>query len=871
MNDLYAQGKSILEQENATYYEEFNKSSSQKKFLSQILTGGTLSDKISALTLLVQEAPLHNIKALDNLYGMCEKKSRTAALQCINALSDLFVNGILPPDRKLKYFNKQPLSSNLTPQQLAILYFEDYLKKLYFKFIGILEKLSHDSIVHVRTKVVGHVFELLKAKPEQEANLLRLGVNKLGDNDNKVSSKASYQVLQLEQQHPAMKQIVVEQVIDFLFRRNNEHDAIYYSVLALNQTILTRREEKLANKLVDAYFKLFEKQLIETDATNVSKLKESEHQKDGKRKRNFKKGKKGGKSVKNEKTEQEVAEERNSKLFAAILTGLNRAYPFSDLPYEVFNSHLDTLYKITHSTNFNTSVQALLLIHNITISEKNTKEETKDRYYRTLYESLLDSRLLVSSKQGIYLNLLFKSLKQDSDKNRVMAFVKRIVQICLGWLNVGTISGMLYLLIELEKSVPELRNLFYNTPMDDILNAKDAANSDDENEEGDDETKKAAADAAAAAVSATGKREIYDPRKRDPKFANANKASMWEINHFINHYHPTVSLYAEALLEGPTSGITVSKPDLGLFSLSHFLDRFVYKNFKKTATTKGSSIMQPLGGLQTGALLVRATGVKDGQELPANTTDWISKKIEDIKPEDKFFYQYFSSKQDKIARSEFDKGMEKKAVDDDEEENASDLDDDTVWNALVKSNPEVEGDEDDFDDELSDLEMEDFSDDDDDEEEEANIDVAALGEDDEDDDDEDGEGLVRLTTVEDLEGDDDDEEEEESGDNKREKGHSDDESSDDEDIQDLLGDDDAEYDSDDLPSDLDAGSDNGSSDDEDDEDDEDQPKAKKSKKRSKDQDAKKSKSKRQKLGSLPTFASAEDYAQYLESDDDDEF
>ncbi|GME94591.1 unnamed protein product [Ambrosiozyma monospora] len=434
-----------------------------------------------------------------------------------------------------------------------------------------------------------------------------------------------------------------------------------------------------------------------------------------------------------------------------------------------------------------------------------------------------------------------------------MAFVKRIVQICLGWLNVGTISGMLYLLIELEKSVPELRNLFYNTPMDDILNAKDAVNSDDETEEGDDETKKSVA------------RKIYDPRKRDPKFANADKASMWEINHFINHYHPTVSLYAEALLEGPTGGITVSKPDLGLFSLSHFLDRFVYKNFKKTATTKGSSIMQPLGGLQTGALLVKATGVKDGQELPANTTDWISKKIEDIKPEDKFFYQYFSSKQDKIARSEFDKGMEKKAVDDDDEENASDLDDDTVWNALVKSNPEVEGDEDDFDDELSDLEMEDFSDDDD-EEEEANIDVAALGEDDDENDDEDGEGLVRLTTVEDLEGD-EDEDEEESGDYQKEKSHSDDESSDDEDVQDLLGDDDAEYDSDDLPSDLEAASDDANSDDEDEE-----PKAKKSNKRSSDEDGKKSKSKRQKLGSLPTFASADDYAQYLESsDDDDEF
>lgn len=92
IDELYEKAKGLIEEENRIYDEEFNKSSSQKRFLSQILTSGTLSDKISALTLLVQEAPLHNLRALDNLFSMCQKKSRTAAMQCIDAVVDLLVN-----------------------------------------------------------------------------------------------------------------------------------------------------------------------------------------------------------------------------------------------------------------------------------------------------------------------------------------------------------------------------------------------------------------------------------------------------------------------------------------------------------------------------------------------------------------------------------------------------------------------------------------------------------------------------------------------------------------------------------------------------------------------------------------------------------
>lgn len=201
---LNDKAKAIIDSENKTYLEEFSSDNSQRKFLSQILSDGTLNDKISALTLLVQEAPLHNIKPFETLLNYCEKKSRNAALQAVNAMKDLFINSLLP-DRKLVPFNKAPLTQTASEQKLALAYYEDFLKKCYFKFIQVLEYLSHDPILHVRMTVVTHIFDLLKAKPEQEVNLLRLGVNKLGDIDNKVAAKTSYQILQLEQAHPAMK------------------------------------------------------------------------------------------------------------------------------------------------------------------------------------------------------------------------------------------------------------------------------------------------------------------------------------------------------------------------------------------------------------------------------------------------------------------------------------------------------------------------------------------------------------------------------------------------------------------------------------------------------------------------------------------
>lgn len=74
-------------------------------FLQKILQSGTLSDRLSALTLLVQSSPVHNVKALETLKTMAErgkgKGGREESLKALRCIVDWWVGGGVP-NRKLK-------------------------------------------------------------------------------------------------------------------------------------------------------------------------------------------------------------------------------------------------------------------------------------------------------------------------------------------------------------------------------------------------------------------------------------------------------------------------------------------------------------------------------------------------------------------------------------------------------------------------------------------------------------------------------------------------------------------------------------------------------------------------------------------------
>lgn len=300
---------------------------------------------------------------------------------------------------------------------------------------------------------------------------------------------------------------------------------------------------------------------------------------------------------------------------------------------------------ITHDANFNTAIQALILIHQVATAKQvcfkinKLMEILLDRYYRTLYESLLDRRLMTSSKQALYLNLLFKSLKSDTNIPRVKAFIKRICQIA-SIHSPGFICGTLFLLAELTASRRELRSLW--------------ANSSQPSE--------------------------YDARKRDPLYANAEAASLWELSPLLNHYHPTVQVYTKNLLHAQPN---TTKPDLALHTVKHFLDRFVYRNPKQKPSAHGISIMQPLPGADTSLVLGIRGHAKT--ELAVNSEEWWKQQVDRIKPDEIFFHKFFVAKEEGEVRASGKK--RKRAMNGEDGE----MDEDEIWEALVKSSKEEGG------------------------------------------------------------------------------------------------------------------------------------------------------------------------------------
>lgn len=371
-----------------------------------------------------------------------------------------------------------------------------------------------------------------------------------------------------------------------------------------------------------------------------------------------------------------------------------------------------------------------MLIQQLSIS----RHLATDRYYRTLYESLLDPRLITSSKQALYLNLLYRSLKSDVDVRRVKAFVKRMLQV-LNLHQPSFVCGILYLIIDLCDTFPDIKTLM-NEP-----------------EEHEDEVVPGVATDAPIDTTIDGhepeskkNENVYDGRKRNPEFSNAHQSCLWELLPFLRHFHPSVDVFASNLLSGQKAAL---KPELASHTLIAFLDKFVYRNAKAVDTTKGVSIMQPVAASGHDSILLSNRPSVKAVGSTLNSVEFWNKKSEDVAVDDVFFHEYFArvGKSEQAARKK-SKASKDGADGEDDEEAAED----EIWDALVASRPEVEGDSDDgadFDDLMSD---------DDDEEFKKQMDEI----DDDDDVSEDGDGVEFWDDSEDN-GEEDEEEEEEGG------------------------------------------------------------------------------------------------------------
>ncbi|XP_065340687.1 CCAAT/enhancer-binding protein zeta [Cloeon dipterum] len=579
----------------------------QHNWMKTIMSKGTLADKVAAQIVQVQNSPIHSLALINNLTSMVKVGKKKECLQVMENLVELWLNDLLVPDRKLVPFSARPLhileqlDQALQHKCLLHWWFEGRLKEFYIAFIKALEVISKDSIESIKGKAIGCMSKLLAANAEQEQLLLAQLVNKLGDPHQEVASKAIHYLQLVLRKHPNMQPVVLEEVEKMIFRPNIQPKAQYYSVCFLIQFHLSLEDKNLASSMINLYFCLF--------------------------KACIKKG------------------ELDSKMMQNLLSGVKRAFPYAkDSFSDTLADHVDTLHKLVHVSSFGVALHALCLLHQVA----QASSSIEDRFYSALYKKMLDPEALKTKHLALFLNIVYKSLKNDSKPARVQAYVKRLLQLALS-AHSNLACSILYLVsqvicrnrdqIILELKAEESGTVKFEEDDDEEEKYTDVKLNEDEETVKPEMTKPSGSwswveDKQGRRPQNSDPNE-YEPFSRNPLFSKAEKVGLRELALLASHYHPTVALFAQNLLDKEI--IKYSGDILVDFSSARFLDRFSFKNPKKEA--------------QKGPVFSRTSQYqpKGVRSLRIDSTRFLNISEEQIPKEDLFMYQYMQKKMQAMA------------------------------------------------------------------------------------------------------------------------------------------------------------------------------------------------------------------------------
>ncbi|XWS12200.1 hypothetical protein CRYUN_Cryun37aG0069600 [Craigia yunnanensis] len=711
-------------------YELSKGTSGDMKMVLASQRSGTAADKVSAFSFVVGDNPVANLKSIDGLLGLVTSKvGKRYAFTGFEALKELFISKLLP-DRKLKTLLQCPVNELPGTKDgyslLLFWYWEDCLKQRYERFVIAVEEASRDMLPALKDKALKTMHVLLKSKSEQERKLLSSLVNKLGDPQNKGASNADFYLSNLLSDHPNMTAVVVDEVDTFLFRPHLGLRAKYHAVNFLSQIRLSHKGDgpKVAKRLIDVYFALFKVLITEAGRSQPLDNKSNKAVKSTPR------------SMENKlKSSGECHVELDSRLLSALLTGVNRAFPYvsSNEADDIIDIETPVLFQLVHSKNFNVGVQALMLLDKI--SSKN--QVVNDRFYRALYSKLLLPAAMNSSKAKMFIGLLLRAMKSDVNLKRVSAFSKRVLQVALQQ-PPQYACGFLFLISEVLKARPQLWNLMLQNEsvdedfehFEDIVEEMDTEprlaskkeesnadirggeaanfNSDSLENEGvlpssysDDDASEDASDDVEEFFIRESSKDLhkpktisdqnalkpqvsstqsflpggYNPRHREPSYGNADRASWWELMVLSTHVHPSVATMAATLLSG--ANIVYNGNPLNDLSLTAFLDKFMEKK-PKASSWHGGSQIEPAKKLDTSNHLI-------GQEI-------LSLAETDVPPEDLVFHKFYMNKMNssKKPKKKKKKGTEEEAAEELFDVSGNDMDDDYVDGGDESDNEEIE-------------------------------------------------------------------------------------------------------------------------------------------------------------------------------------
>ncbi|KHN76249.1 Uncharacterized protein F23B12.7 [Toxocara canis] len=163
---------------------ERKRAGSEAAWLRTVVVQGTAADKTSAMEVLVHRSPVHALSHLTMLVSIIEKKNTREAYSLLGVLKELFINELLPPNRKLIPFSMRPIaklnilsagSQQNMERRLILWKFESDLKRVFETFVNAVERLADGTVENVCAEACRTALDLLAERPEQEQMQLRAG------------------------------------------------------------------------------------------------------------------------------------------------------------------------------------------------------------------------------------------------------------------------------------------------------------------------------------------------------------------------------------------------------------------------------------------------------------------------------------------------------------------------------------------------------------------------------------------------------------------------------------------------------------------------------------------------------------------------
>ncbi|KAF5285539.1 hypothetical protein FQA39_LY16604 [Lamprigera yunnana] len=623
MIELKSEAEKCLNADAAAYNIKNSRGNSNFQWMKTVISKGITSDKVAAYVVTIQNNPIYCLDALANLVSMVKVGKKHGCTIIIDNLVDLFLESLLISHRKLLPFRLRPLmklnelsSGNVVTRKkyLTFWYFEDQLKEIYTSFVISLSTIAQDTLEKNKERAIGAMKKLLAGNSEQEQNLLKYIVNKLGDPSKKIVSKVMYSLSSLLNQHSNMQGVVLNEVEKILFRTNISTRAQYYCLCFLTQFYLNHDTSEIAKRLIDVYFAFF--------------------------KACVKKG------------------EVNTRMMSALLMGVNRAYPYAKLESEKVTQHVDTMYRIVHVANFNVSLHALRLLQQISCEDG----KLNNRFVSALYRKLPDPHIINTYHQALLLSLVYKTVSSDRQIDRAKVLIKRLLQIAI-YSQPSMACGVLYIISQalrknnnllaviLPQSTAKVGEIVSDDEDEKYFDVKDE--NEKSMDDGDNENKDTKEEVESKTTASWSFRQKqfptlsqYNGLVRNPLYAGGEYCAYTELNILKTHYHPTVSLFATNILN--EQFIMYTGDPLKDFSLIRFLDRFVFKNPKRLQAP-------PKEGVQS-VLSERKNYVAKGiRSVPVQSNSYLSKEEKDIPIEERFLYMYLQKqKENRVAQKDDD-------------------------------------------------------------------------------------------------------------------------------------------------------------------------------------------------------------------------